>query len=298
MTYSDRPGDRDRDRERDWIRDERLRARDAYDHGYGEEGRRLERSYAYRSDGRDHDREREMRRGRERDYGTRGYVPYGTTGPTYYGGGYSGEVSHYPGDVGREYADEEAYRYGAHEMPSGHYFGDTSRHRGRADYVPNPREGRGEEGRSWLNRAADEVQAFFGDDDARRRREWDEMRRGSEQYASGEHRGRGPRGYRRSDERIREDVSDRLTDDAWLDATYIEVQSKDGEVTLSGLVSNRGDKRRAEDLADRCSGVTHVQNNLRVQTAERTYGDAERRDTLATGGAAATQANTTTTGRA
>ena len=39
-----------------------------------------------------------------------------------------------------------------------------------------------------------------------------------------EHRGRGPRGYTRSDERIREDVNDRLTDDGWLDASDIDVQ--------------------------------------------------------------------------
>ena len=297
MSYSDRYGDRDRERERDWIRDERARARDAYD--YGEDGRRLERSYADRDYQRDYDREPRGGRERDRDYGTRGYIPYGTTGPTYYGGGYSGEPNRYPGDVGRTYADEEAYRYGGHEIPRGHYFGDTSAHRDRADYVPNPREGRGEEGRSWLDKASDEVQAFFGDEDARRRRQWDEMRRGSERYSTGEHRGRGPQGYRRSDERIREDVSDRLTDDPWLDATYIEVEAKDGEVTLSGLVSRREDKRRAEDLAESCSGVSHVQNNLRVQSADRGYGTTgERRDTLETGGTAATQANTTRSGRA
>ena len=30
----------------------------------------------------------------------------------------------------------------------------------------------------------------------------------------GEHQGRGPKGYQRSDERIREDINERLTDDA------------------------------------------------------------------------------------
>jgi osmotically-inducible protein OsmY len=292
MSYSDRYGDRDR--ERDWIRGERERARDAYDRDYAEDRSRLERSYADRDYQRDYDRD-QRGGGRERD--ARGYIPYGTTGPTYYGGGYSGEPGRYPGDVGRQYADEEPSRYRGHEIPSGHYFGDTSAYRGRADYVPNPREGRGEEGRSWINKAADELQAFFGDEDAKRRRQWDEMRHGGaergERYATGEHRGRGPRGYRRSDERIREDVSDRLTDDPWLDATYIEVEAKDGEVTLSGLVARREDKRRAEDLADACSGVTHVQNNLRIQTADRIYGDADR-STLETGGMTATQAGTTT----
>ena len=38
-----------------------------------------------------------------------------------------------------------------------------------------------------------------------------------------------------------------------------------GEVTLNGRVRTREDKRRAEDLVDRVSGVTHVQNNLRAE---------------------------------
>jgi len=81
---------------------------------------------------------------------------------------------------------------------------------------------------------------------------------------SGEHRGRGPKGYKRSDDRIREDINDRLTEDGRLDATHIEVQVIEGEVTLTGTVDSREAKRRAEDLADHVSGAHHVQNNLRV----------------------------------
>jgi hypothetical protein len=81
----------------------------------------------------------------------------------------------------------------------------------------------------------------------------------------GEHRGHGPRGYRRSDERIREDVCDRLTDDSHLDARNLEVEVRHGEVILNGTVERREDKRRAEILAERCSGVENVQNNLRAQ---------------------------------
>ncbi|WP_063776639.1 BON domain-containing protein [Microvirga massiliensis] len=79
------------------------------------------------------------------------------------------------------------------------------------------------------------------------------------------HRGRGPRGYTRSDDRIREDVCERLTSDPWVDASEIEVSVSDREVTLSGMVDSRDAKRRAEDCAESVSGVTHVQNNLRVQ---------------------------------
>jgi osmotically-inducible protein OsmY len=83
--------------------------------------------------------------------------------------------------------------------------------------------------------------------------------------SSGEHRGRGPKNYTRSDDRIREDINDRLGDDSWLDASEIEVQVTSCEVTLTGTVNSRDDKRRAEDVAEQVSGVKHVQNNLRVQ---------------------------------
>ncbi len=39
----------------------------------------------------------------------------------------------------------------------------------------------------------------------------------------------------------------------------------DGEVRLDGSVDSRADKRRAEDVAERVSGVDNLQNNLRVQ---------------------------------
>jgi len=81
---------------------------------------------------------------------------------------------------------------------------------------------------------------------------------------AGQHRGRGPKGYRRSDERIREDVCDRLSDDASVDASEIEVRVNNCEVTLSGTVESREQKRRAEDCAEAVSGVKNVQNNLRV----------------------------------
>lgn len=84
---------------------------------------------------------------------------------------------------------------------------------------------------------------------------------------SGPHRGRGPKGYTRSDERIHEDVCERLTDDRFIDASNVEVAVKEGEVTLSGTVASRGLKRRAEDLAELASGVRHVQNNLRVESS-------------------------------
>jgi BON domain len=82
---------------------------------------------------------------------------------------------------------------------------------------------------------------------------------------SGSMTGKGPKGYTRSDERIREQVCDCLTDDPHIDASAIEIQVKGGEVTMSGTVDSRNVKRHAEDLIEHLSGVKHVQNNLRVQ---------------------------------
>jgi hypothetical protein len=79
------------------------------------------------------------------------------------------------------------------------------------------------------------------------------------------HGGKGPKGYTRSDDRIKEDVCDCLTDDPMLDAGEIEVQVKNGEVTLSGNVSDRLAKRHAEDMIERVSGVKNVQNSIKVK---------------------------------
>jgi len=76
--------------------------------------------------------------------------------------------------------------------------------------------------------------------------------------------GHGPKGYRRSDERIREDVCDLLTDDPRIDASEIDVAVANGEVTLAGTVMDRWWKRLAEDLAVSVSGVRDVHNRLTV----------------------------------
>lgn len=90
----------------------------------------------------------------------------------------------------------------------------------------------------------------------------------------GPFRGKGPKAYQRSDDRIREDINDRLTDDEYLDASDIEVKVKDCEITLGGFVSNRADKRRAEDCAEQVSGVKHVQNNLRIRENQQMQAQA------------------------
>lgn len=78
------------------------------------------------------------------------------------------------------------------------------------------------------------------------------------------HRGKGPKGYKRSDERIREDASQILTDHQEIDATDIEVSVKDGEVTLSGTVPDRWTKRLAEAVVENVSGILDIHNRIRV----------------------------------
>ena len=98
----------------------------------------------------------------------------------------------------------------------------------------------------------------------------------------GSHRGRGPRGYRRTDERLTELVADALHDDHEVDASGIEVSVSGGDVTLSGSTSTRRHKHRAENVAARVSGVHDVDNRLRV----RREGGATRGGASATSGSA------------
>jgi osmotically-inducible protein OsmY len=91
---------------------------------------------------------------------------------------------------------------------------------------------------------------------------------GQGQYGrEGGHAGKGPKGYQRGDERIREDVCDCLTEDAQIDPSNIEVKVESCVVTLSGQVDDRQAKRLAEDIAESISGVREVRNELRVQPA-------------------------------
>jgi osmotically-inducible protein OsmY len=80
------------------------------------------------------------------------------------------------------------------------------------------------------------------------------------------HFGKGPKGYKRSDERIREEASDALTDDHYVDASEIEVRVEAGIVTLSGVVEDRRMKRAAEDCVERVRGVVDVKNELKVKS--------------------------------
>ena len=80
-------------------------------------------------------------------------------------------------------------------------------------------------------------------------------------------RGKAPRGYQRSDERLREMICERLMEDGSLDASEVEVEVTSGRVTLNGTVDSRMAKYQIEDLVEQI-GVPDVQNNLRVSHGE------------------------------
>ncbi len=108
--------------------------------------------------------------------------------------------------------------------------------------------------------------SWLGDHDGHRTRETgrSDFRHESHNESRGAYAGRGPKNYQRSKERIYEDVCDRLYIDDRLDASEIEVNVDENEVVLTGSVTSKEAKRRAEDLAESIPGVRNVENRIRV----------------------------------
>ncbi|KWF22737.1 BON domain-containing protein [Burkholderia pseudomultivorans] len=104
-----------------------------------------------------------------------------------------------------------------------------------------------------------------GDDDPRGGYAPDLSRFGSDAEREALRRRRGPKGYTRSDERIREDVCERLAHALEIDVSDVSVQVQEGCVTLDGTVPVRWMKHGIEDLADDCLGVRDVDNRVRVR---------------------------------
>jgi hypothetical protein len=73
---------------------------------------------------------------------------------------------------------------------------------------------------------------------------------------------------RRPDDRIRDDVVDRLTEHPYIDASEVAVEVHGGEVTIAGIVENRRAKRIVDDLAEGVSGVKRVRDLLAVRNEQ------------------------------
>lgn len=106
------------------------------------------------------------------------------------------------------------------------------------------------------------MHTYVGDDSGRKDSSY-----GAQNVKGGLHKGKGPRNYKRSDQRITEEIHERLTDDSYIDATEINIEVQNGEVILTGSVYDRSEKRRAENIIESVSGVTQVENRLRVSNS-------------------------------
>ena len=97
-------------------------------------------------------------------------------------------------------------------------------------------------------------------------RTWQRGARGSAvRTRSGGYRGRAPEGYRRSDERLLEEISERVRDDPYVDGRRISLAVQDGIVRLEGEVEARWIKHHLEHIAARCFGVEDVDNRVSVR---------------------------------
>jgi osmotically-inducible protein OsmY len=78
------------------------------------------------------------------------------------------------------------------------------------------------------------------------------------------HRGKGPKGYARSDARVRELICEALTQHPRIDASDVEVNVGNGEVSLSGSVVDRWTKFAIEELAERYVEADRIHNAVKV----------------------------------
>lgn len=184
--------------------------------------------------------------GSRRDSGQERYGQSGYGGRDF-GGNYGGDFREDSrgGEAGRRYGYESGYGR------QGGYGGDF----GRGRYG----EG-GSESRFERDADRDRGSDYFGYG-------YGGYGHGGQEYgarSAGLHRGKGPKGYQRSDERLQEMICERLSEDPDIDASEISVSVQGGRVTIEGTVDSRRTKNLAEDVAEQL-GVNDVQNNLRVQ---------------------------------
>lgn len=77
--------------------------------------------------------------------------------------------------------------------------------------------------------------------------------------------GKGPKGYRRSDDSIYEDVCEALMRNPEVDASDIAVTVDEGIVRLKGIVHSRQEKKAAELSIERIKGVMDIHNELHLR---------------------------------
>lgn len=278
--------DRDRDRNR-WRRDANRSRDEEWDYrGYPSGGRM-----------RDYDRDYEASSGRGFDYGRfynsgygRGYYDYdrdyGSAGRGRWEQDYDPdyEMNYRRGQY--NYDNERDYGYNRGRSSPGRY-GQGNYGRGMSDRSGRQtgygggQYGYGSYGRSQYGGYG----SGFGVEDYESFSDYDEdFDRDYEEEPAyftyteywvipGPYSGMGPQGYQRSDERIFEEVCERLTRHGRLDASDVEVEVRGGEVFLRGQVDTRQAKRMAEDTVESIGGVKEVHNDLRVRKGMEQRGE-------------------------
>jgi hypothetical protein len=98
----------------------------------------------------------------------------------------------------------------------------------------------------------------------RRQQLGEEERREPDWRRTEHHYPPGPKGYQRSDERLREDISERLMEARYIDSSDVTVEVSGAKVVLEGTVPERRMKHAIEDLVDACPGVQDIENRIRV----------------------------------
>jgi len=164
-------------------------------------------------------------------YGTQGWSDGQRYNPYWYGEGYGYDQDQFGGSSGYGYQGQFGGGYGSNQGGMGTGFGN---------------QGYGGYG-GWNTEPFTYTEVWF---------------------IPGPFTGQGPKNYQRSDQQIEDDINHRLTQHGQLNASDINVDVKNGEVTLTGEVDNRSDKRMAEDTADSVPGVKDVHNQLKVRNRQ------------------------------
>jgi osmotically-inducible protein OsmY len=313
MAYRDRDRDRDREEFRGGADEYGSRSQSgSYGRGF-EEGRAQQFGREHENFGRE---SREF--GREHELGGRNpsWQPSGSYESSR---GYSGESGGYGSQ--REFGSQAGQRFGSQGSQG---FQSGAQRYGSQGYGSQGFGSQGYQGGSYGSQGYGSGSQTFGSE-GRARSSWEgadresgwggsmggygrsQFREGSEGFGSrgygqsfgylegqfgtsgrtrGRFTGRGPKNYTRSDERIREDVSDRLEQHGDIDAGEVVVIVEAAEVTLEGTVPDRQTKRLAEDVAEDTPGVKQVHNRLRVQ------GNGDERQRQLTGSTASSTSST------
>jgi hypothetical protein len=228
--------------------------------------------------------DREFLRDRNEGAGSR----YPRDEPFQFGDTHRGQQGDYSRETGRQYGGYDSPPWGGGGA-SGSRYGADSRYGDRLQSVQGGNFGRGEpyadegryggsrhEGYGLTGQRYGHEEAFSSpggpetnwEGRGRSQGGWPDTRirrEGEQGYGGGRSAQRTmPKGYKRSDARLHEDICERLSRSG-LDVSEVSVSVSDGQVTLEGAVAERYVKHAIEDIADDCMGVEGVDNRIRVQ---------------------------------